>query len=126
MNGEERSDKGTGPLGGSHLAQHKKQENGGRAVQQDARQVMAAGIETVELAIQDMRKRGERVPVILVLVGKRPANRSRGQATFDHRILVHVGVVIEVDELVLERLAKNDPDQGGKEKTNAQDSPPVA
>jgi hypothetical protein len=38
--------------------------------------------------------------------------------------LAYVGVVIEVDEFLLQRLAKDDPDQGGQEKTNAEDCPP--
>ena len=85
--------------------------------------MMPAGVEAVELAVQHVGQRGERVPVGVVSVGKRPDDTRGGQAAFNLRIFVYVNVVIEVDEIMAGGLAEDDPDGNGKEHAHAEGDP---
>ena len=69
--------------------------------------MVPTGVEAIELAIQHQRDPGERMPVGGMAVGKRPGDPLRRQPVCHLRIFVYVLVVIEVDELVADRLAED-------------------
>jgi hypothetical protein len=49
------------------------------------------------------------MPIARMLAAERINSAGNGQPTTDERIRVNVGVIIVVDEVVANRLAKNEP-----------------
>ena len=109
MNTEQGGNKGAAPNRAGHRFEHEKQQHDGDAVQQDASEMVAAGVEPEKLAIQHVRNRRERMPVLRVNVGKRPRNSVQRDAARYNLFSVDVGVVVVIDEAVPKRLAKNQP-----------------
>ena len=107
MDGEHRRHKRAAPQAPGHLPQHQKQQHRRGGVQQDIDQMMSAGVQPEELAVQHVGKRGERNPVGDLRVGKGPAHRLHGQSLFHHRVLIHILVVIIIDELKMRRLSED-------------------
>ena len=87
-------------------------------MQQHVRQMMSPRPETVEFAIQHVRNRGQRMPVVGMHMREGPLHPVESKAARDPWIFVHVLVIIVVDELVPEGLAEDDPDNSHKEETN--------
>ena len=58
-------------------------------------------------------------------VGKRPFYPWIGDASDDSWIPIDVWAVVEINELVRERLAKNQPGQAAQEETNCNSFPPM-
>jgi len=126
MDGKQGGDQGAGPEAPGHLAKDQEQENRRRAVKQNAGQMMPTRVQTVELAIQHVGECGERMPVGLMRVGEGPGDAGAGETAFGHRVLVNIDVIVEIDELVLEGLAENEPDQGGEREADAHGCPPAS
>jgi hypothetical protein len=51
-------------------------------------------------------------------MGQQPLETLKSQSATDLVIFVNVAIVIEVDEIVAERLPKDDPDDGGEKNAN--------
>ena len=98
----------------------RSQEDNRSSVKQDVRQMMAPGVESVELAVKHMRDRGEGVPVSRVNMGEGPLNTAWGETVDDSWIGVNVRTIVVVHELVVQRLAECDPDNAGEQ--NADDA----
>ena len=69
--------------------------------------MMAAGLQAIKLAVEHVREPGERVPVAGVVRSEGPGDSLAGQPPIDMRVFTDVFVVVEVDELVAGRLAKD-------------------
>src|SRR4051812_14706456 len=87
-----------GRAGKSHESMEEQQHRAG--VQENVRKMMPARRETKELAIEHVRERRERMPVLRVNVRECPAQRVRTQATGDGGILINVILVVVIDEIV--------------------------
>lgn len=87
--------------------------------------MMTAGVESVELAIQHVRKRRERMPVVGMAVGKGPADSCGGKPRRHQRSFSDIGVVIEVYELVAEGLAEDQPCDCGEQDADPGNHPAV-
>jgi hypothetical protein len=86
-------------------------------MQQDVGQVVSGWVKAIKLAIQHVRERGNRVPVIGVDVRKRPDDISEAQARLNRGIGIDIILVVVIDEVMPERLAKNGP--GNQREKNA-------
>ena len=74
------------------------------------RKVMPTGAEPEQLAIEHMRNTRQRMPVSRMKMRKCSNHAIEREALDDARILININVVIEIDEVVPERLPKNQPD----------------
>src|ERR1700730_11366635 len=77
--------------------------------------MMPPRLETVELTIQHVRNGGKRMPVVRVHMGAGPLNPFKCEACCDPWIFINVLFVVEVNELMPESLAEDDPDNSRKE-----------
>ena len=78
-------------------------------MQQHVAQVMPPRVQSVHLTVQHVGKRCERMPVTAMNMSERPENRFMAETAGDVRIVIHIFVVIVLDEAKREGLAKNGP-----------------
>ncbi len=81
---------------------------------------MSPRLNSVELAIQHVRDRGECAPVGSVNMGKGPSDIAQSKPVSYPRARLDVRTIVVVDELVPKRLAKRNPDNARKQ--NADDA----
>src|SRR3981081_2447976 len=97
------------------LAQREEQQDRRGGMKQDVSQMMSPRLESVELAVQHMRDRGEWVPVGRVNMGEGPLNIAWGETVDYSWIGVNVRTIVVVHELVVQRLAKGDRDNADEQ-----------
>ena len=90
MNREHGRHKSAAPNRAGHLFENEKQQHHGDAVQQNIGEMVAAGVEPEKLAIQHVRDRRERMPVLCVNVGERPGKSRRRDTARYNRLSVDV------------------------------------
>jgi hypothetical protein len=73
--------------------------------------VMPAGPQPKQLAIEHVRNGRERVPVLRVDMGEGPPDALPAQPAVHVRILQDVKRIVVIDELVVECLSKDNPDE---------------
>ncbi len=117
MNGKDGRDKRAPPEGGSHFSQHEKEQNNDQCVQKHIGEVMAAGSKAIAPAIKHVRNGGQRMPIAGMNVSESPGNSVECQTDDDLRIFVDIGVVVVINELVMERLTEDDP--GKRDQSDA-------
>lgn len=78
---------------------------------------MSASLEAVQLAIQHVRNRGERVPVSSKRVGESPLDPAERETGGYCGIIVNIHAVIVIYEPVPEHLTEDDPHN--RRKNNA-------
>ena len=101
------------------ISQREKKEHRGRRVEHQVGQMMARRLQTEELAIQHMGDPGQRVPVAGVHMGKRPNDSIQFEAAGDRRVFEDVIAVVEINELVVNRLAKDEPGEAAEKDATA-------
>jgi len=114
MDGEEGGDEGTAPGGTGHGLEDEEEEDRDGGVEEEIGQVVAAGVEPIELAIGHMRNPGERMPVEGPAMGESPADPLEAQSPVHLGVPGDVGVVVEIDEIVAEGLRVDQEDGGGQ------------
>ena len=82
--------------------------------------MMSPGSEPVELTIQHVRDGGEWLPVAGAEMSEGPRHITKSKTASYSWIGIDVRTIIVVDELVVQRLAKRDPDDARKQ--NADDA----
>src|SRR5271157_1687209 len=115
MNCEDRRYPSAGPECARHLLKRQEQQDRRGGVQDRARQMVAAGLQFIKLAVQHVREPGQRVPVAAAIRGEGPGSPCAGQAPANMRVLVNVISVVEVDKVVRQRLCE-DEDHRQQEK----------
>ena len=70
MDGEHGRHEGAGPETAGHPPQDQEQQDRRGGVQQDVGQVVSAGVQAVELAVQHVGEPGQRMPVAGMAVVK--------------------------------------------------------
>ena len=85
--------------------------------------MMSGGIQSIKLAVQHVGKPGQRVPVGGMDMGKCPDDPLERQALGDHRIIIHVILVVVVNKLVSQRLAENGKRDRGQHKAKGRHRP---
>ena len=91
------------------LPQDQEQQDRRGRMEQDVGQMVSAGPETVDLAVEHVGEPGQRVPIAGMVV-EGPRDPLEAQAARDLGVLVDVLIVIEVDELVPNCLGENEQD----------------
>ena len=123
MNSEQRCHEGTLPNTASpartagHLPEHEKEQHDGDRVQQDIGEVMSASLQPVQLAVQHVRNCRQRVPVSRMTMDKSADDTVARKASRDRGVFVNIYVIVKIDEIVCERLTKNQP--GNCDQDNA-------
>ena len=124
MHRKHRRHKRAPPPRAGHVPQHQKQEDHRRRVQQNIRQMMAAGIEdAVELAVQHMRQHRQRMPVRRDAVRENPAEATPAQSMNNPGIFIDVFVVIVVDKLKMQRLPEDNPHRRRQKHADPKNGP---
>jgi hypothetical protein len=88
-------------------------------VQEDIREMMSAGIEPKELAIEHVGDRRQRMPVPGVAVRERPNDSGQCETAGYDRIFIDVNVIVEINEFVTKRLPENQPRHRDQKQANA-------
>jgi hypothetical protein len=115
MEGEERGDERSAPDCAGHSPQQAEEQERVGDVKEEIGEVMAGGIETIELAIQEVREPGERMPVARVAGGEGPENVFAGQPGVDLGIIRDVlGVIVVVEFETGDWPIQGEGDQGEK------------
>ena len=107
MNGEDRRHPRAGPDCPSHALQRQEQENRRDGVEEHVGQMMAGGLQAIELAVEHVREPGQRVPVSGLEGSDCRDNPVFGQAPPNMLVFVDVVIVVEADEVVAAGLAKD-------------------
>ena len=108
-----------------HPPQNQEKQDRRRRVEQDIGQMMAAGAQSVKLAVQHMGNPGQRMPVGGMDVGERPDDPLERQSPGDFRVIIHVIVVVVIDKVVPQRLPENGKRDRRQKKADAGDRPAV-
>ena len=87
-------------------------------MKEDIGEMMSAGMQSIQLAVQHVGKPGQRMPIVSLNAGERPDNSLERQPPGDHWIIIHIMIVVEVNELMAKSLAENDKRDRGQGKTN--------
>src|ERR1700680_5155602 len=74
--------------------------------------MMSARIQSIELTVQHVRDRCQRMPVSRMGVSKRPNNTVGSEAPGYLCILVDIARIVIINEVVPERLAEDQPGDG--------------
>jgi hypothetical protein len=77
------TDAGYSIIAARQVAQREEQEDRGRGVEEQVRQMMSPRLEAEELAIQHVRNGGERMPVTRMNMGESPLNPARRKTIGD-------------------------------------------
>src|SRR5207245_7374768 len=115
MNRKERGNKSTWPDTASparttrHLAKHEKEQDDSNHVQHNIGEMMSAGIEPKELAIEHVGDRRQRMPVSRVAMRERRNNSGQREAAGYDRVFIDVNVIVEINEFMVQRLVENKP-----------------
>jgi hypothetical protein len=88
-------------------------------VKKEIREMMSAGIESKELAVEHVRNCRQWMPVSRVAVRERPNDSGQRQAAGYGRVFIDVNVIVEINEIVAERLPENQPRDCDQKKANA-------
>ena len=70
---------------------------------------MSAGAKSPQLAIQHMRHSRQGMPIAGMLAAKCVDKSVDAQPTGDGRIRINVPIIVEIDEVVTDSLAKHQP-----------------
>src|SRR5438128_11226304 len=81
---------------------------------------MSAGAKSPQPAIQHMRHSRQRMPIAGMLAAKCVDKSVDAQPTGDGRIRINVPIIVEIDEVVTDSLAKHQPRNCNQENTNTQ------
>ena len=90
-------------------SQENKKQHCRRAVEKNIYQVVRARIHSEQLAVEHVRDRRQRMPVLRMDMRERPDNPAPGQARAHVRVVEHVKRIVIIDELMAERLSKHRP-----------------
>lgn len=119
MNREHGGHEGASPKKSGHPSQQKKKQNARQSMDQNIGEVMPAGAQPVELAIEHVAQPCHRMPVGRVDVREGPFYSGLSDAGRNMLVFVNVDVVVEVDETVVNCLTKRDPNQSRQRDANA-------
>ena len=104
MNSKHGRDKRTAPKGASHLAQNQEEQDRRGSVEEDVGQMMSARMQSVQLAVELVRKPGQWMPVGRMELRECPNDAFKRQTPGDNRIIIDILVVVEIDEIVMQCL----------------------
>jgi len=84
---------------------------------------MRAWIHAEQLAIEHVRNRRERVPVLGMNMGERPPDAPPGRSGAHVRIVEHVKRIVIIDKLMAKSLAEHRPRDRNQKNADAEQRP---
>ena len=81
--------------------------------------MMPGGIQPVELAIEHVGDPGQRMPVVGIASGESPGHSSHRQSWRDLRVVIDIGIIVEIEKPVPEGFAKRGQNGPCQEDANA-------
>ena len=101
MQGEEGGHQRTSPKRAGHRVQHEEEQQNVGGVKEQVAQVVPAGLETEELAVEHVRHPGDGMPVRLLAMHilEGPLQARRGQSLLHDRVGRDVVGVVVIDEV---------------------------
>ena len=84
--------------------------------------MVTAGFQAVELNVHHVGDFVQRSPMAIIAMGKHPRNAFHAHAVRKDWVLENKKIIIEVNGLIIQRLAENDP--YGRRQQNANDTDP--
>ena len=109
-------DKSALPQGAGHPPEGEKEQDHGDRVQRQVGKVVSARLEAVDLRVQHVRKKGQWMPVCSDRMSKRPFCSLNADAAHHLGVSIDVRAIVEIHELVSERLSENGPDEHNEQK----------
>src|SRR5438477_7934013 len=85
--------------------------------------MMRAWIHAEQLAIEHVRNRRERVPVLGMNMGERPPDAPPGRSGAHVRIVEHVKRIVIIDKLMAKSLAEHRPRDRNQKNADAEQRP---
>src|SRR5690348_1462483 len=82
--------------------------------------MLGTGLHAEKLAIEHVRDRRQRMPVLGMDVGECPLDSTPSQSGANVRIVVNVERIVVVDELMMKRLSKHGPNDRDEKNSNGQ------
>ena len=109
MNGEDRGHEGAWPKPAGHAPENKEEKDRRSAVQQDVGEMVAVGLQTIELVIGQVGDPGDRCPLAAVRGRACPANPLGAETLADGRVAAEVHLIVVIDEAEVDRLREDEP-----------------
>lgn len=94
-------------------------------MQQHICEVVTAGFETEQPAIEHVGNPSKRMPVAGMDISKGPRNSMESETGGDFRVFVDVPIVVVIEEIVMQRLPENEPGKRDQSYANCNDPPLV-
>ena len=85
-----------------HLSEHEKEQDNGNCVKKHTREMVSSRLQSVNLAVQHVRNRRQRVPVSGMTMDKSADDAIDRQASRNRRVFVNIYVIVKIDEIVCE------------------------
>ena len=105
-----RRHKRAAPQKPRHPPQNQKKQDRCCRVEEDIGQMMPAGIQSIQLAVQHVGQHRQRMPVGHHDMGEGPLDSFQAQPAGDHGIFIYVPAVVVVNKLIPQCLAEDHPD----------------
>ena len=120
VQGEEGGDGGAAAGAAGHAGEGEEEQQRAEAMDQEADQVMAGGVEAEKLDVQHVGEPGERMPVALVAGRERPGDGGPGQPALNGWVFINVGLVVAIDEGSVVHWPERGEGRGSQEQANEQ------
>jgi hypothetical protein len=105
------------------LLQRNKEKDDRDSVEQQIRKVVTACLQSVQLAVQHVCDRRQRVPVFGMNMSECPSDVREVNATRDSGVLIDVARIVVVNEIVPDCLTKNRPRKSCQSNADADSFP---
>ena len=105
MEREQGGGQGARPLRPRHPPQQEKEQDGIGQMQEQAGEMMAGGIQSVELEIHHVRNPGQRVPVAGAEGRKSPNNSRPAHPLFDHAVGSDIIAIVQRHKVTIPDLS---------------------
>jgi hypothetical protein len=115
MRGEEAGHQETSPGISREPAQDQEQQQGIHGVQEDAREMMAGGMEMKQLDVGSVRQPGKWMPVRLFECGESPGESGSGQTCLDLGISGDIAIIVVADKPMPKHRAVQEKREGNQE-----------
>ena len=119
MNRENSGDERARPNTVSYLCEQQEKQDRCNAMPEHVHQMLCARIQAEHLAIEHVRNRSERMPVLGMHVRERPRDSVPAEPRSHVRVVVNVKRIVIVDELMMKSLAEDRPRNRDQKNSDA-------
>jgi len=119
MNGENTGHQRTGPHPLCHPGERNEKQQYCDAMPKNIDQMLRTRVHPEDLAIEHMRNRSKRMPVLGMDMRERPTNPVPAQSRAHVWVVVDVKRIVIVDELMMKSLAEDRPRNRDQKNSDA-------